>query len=303
MTSLLAAFTGWCGAVGIVVVAAGVRGTDPAGEEGRPPDRLRLLVRSATSSQRRNRLLAGIGSGLMVLLLTGWPVAAVAVAAGAYALPPMLSGRAPQRRIARLEALAQWSRRLAEMIGASRGLEQALADSFRVAPAPIRPQVQVLAGRLNNHADTEQALRAFADELDDPIGDLIACALLLAARRRGPGTREALSLLADAVEQEVIVRRDVEAERAGLRTTLIVIVASVAVLSALFASSHTLAAPYGTPLGQGVLAAVAAIYTAGLVWMQRLAVLSTGTRFLHMSDGLAEFVRPRLARAERRPSQ
>ncbi|WP_165964370.1 type II secretion system F family protein [Actinomadura sp. KC216] len=299
----MAAFTGWCGAVGIVVLAAGVRGTDPAGEEGRPPDRLRLLVRSATSSQRRNRLLAGIGSGLVVLLLTRWPVAALAVTAGAYALPPMLSGRAPQRRIARLEALAQWSRRLAEMIGASRGLEQALADSFRVAPTPIRSQVQVLAGRLKNQGGTEQALRAFADELDDPIGDLIACALLLAARRRGPGTREALSLLADAVEQEVIVRRDVEAERAGLRTTLIVIVASVAVLSVLFASSHTLAAPYGTPFGQGVLAVVAAIYTAGLVWMRRLAVLSTGTRFLHMGDGFAEFVGPRLARAERRPSR
>jgi Flp pilus assembly protein TadB len=167
------------------------------------------------------------------------------------------------------------------MIGASRGLEQALADSLRVAPAAIRAQVQVLAGRLNNHAGTEQALRAFADELDDPIGDLIACALILAARRRGPGTREALGLLATAVEHEVIVRRDVEAERASLRTTLLVIVTSVGVLSLLFATSQTLADPYGTPLGQAVLAVVAAIYAMGLWWMRRLSVLSTGARFLH----------------------
>ncbi|WP_067896302.1 type II secretion system F family protein [Actinomadura chibensis] len=281
---LLAAFTGLGGAVGFLALAVGVRGTDPTVKAVRPPSRLRLLVRSLTWPGRRNRLLAGLGAALTVLLLTSWPVAALAVAAGVYALPPMLSGRTPQRRIARLEALAQWSRRLAEMIGASRGLEQALADSLRVAPAPIRAQVDVLAGRLNNHAGTEQAMRAFADELDDPIGDLIACSLLLAARRRGPGTREALGLLADAVEHEVIVRRDVEAERASLRTTLIVIVASVGALSLLFASSQTLAEPYGTPLGQIVLAVVAGIYAAGLWWMQRLSDLSIGTRFLHTRD-------------------
>ncbi|MBO2465988.1 type II secretion system F family protein [Actinomadura violacea] len=229
-------------------------------------------------------MVAGVVAALAVFLLSGWPVAAVAAGAGVYAVPPMLSGRGPQRRIARLDALAQWSRRLAEMIGASRGLEQALADSARIAPEAIRGPVTVLARRLNNHANPEQSLRAFADELDDPIADLIACALVLAARRRGPGTREALRLLADAVEQEVIVRRDVEAERAGLRTTLIVIVGSVMALSVLFASSQTLAAPYGTALGQTVLAVVAAIYGAGLWWMRRLAVLSTGARFMHTTD-------------------
>jgi uncharacterized membrane protein YhiD involved in acid resistance len=93
-----------------------------------------------------------------------------------------------------------------------------------------------------------------------------------------------LSLLADAVEHEVLVRRDVEAERAGLRTTLIVIVASVVGLSVLFASSRTFADPYGTALGQTVLAVVAAIYGAGLWWMRRLAVLSTGARFMHTTQ-------------------
>ena len=281
MTELVAALAGLATAVGLSITIAGVRGVEPDKREARPPSRWQAALRSPTWPGRRNRLLSAAGAALVVLLVSGWPVAALAVGIGAYALPPMLSGRAPQRRIAQLEALAQWSRRLAEMIGASRGLEQALADSARIAPAPIRGPVTTLASRLNNHASTEQALRAFADELDDPIADLIASALLLAASRRGPGTREALSLLADAVEHEVIVRRDVEAERAGLRTTLVVIVASIAGLSVLFASSQTLADPYDTPLGQTVLAVVAAIYAAGLWWMRRLAVLSTGTRFLH----------------------
>ncbi|WP_131740476.1 type II secretion system F family protein [Actinomadura roseirufa] len=281
MTDSLAAFAGLCSAGGLVVLVAGFRGADAGRQYGRPPSLLQAVMRSPAWPGRRSRLLGAIAAGLAALLFSGWPVAALAVGAGAYALPPMLSGREPQRRIARLEALAQWSRRLAEMLGASRGLEQALADSARVAPAAIAEPVGTLAGRLNNHANTDQSLRAFADELDDPIADLIACALLLAARRRGPGTCDALSSLAEAVEQEVVVRRVVEAERAGLRTTLIVIVASVGILSVLFASSQTLSDPYGTPLGQGVLAVVAAIYAAGLGWMRRLAVLSTGTRLLH----------------------
>ncbi|MFA1550743.1 type II secretion system F family protein [Actinomadura chokoriensis] len=287
MTGLLAAFAGLCAAGGVFVLVGAVRGVEFGGRDDRPPSRIQIMLRSSAWPGPRNRLLGATGGGLAVLLLSRWPVAALAVGAGAYALPPMLSGRAPRRRIARLEALAQWSRRLAEMIGASRGLEQALADSARVAPDVIREPVGLLAGRLNNHANTDQALRAFADQLDDPIADLIACALLLATRRRGPGTRDALRLLADAVEHEVIVRRDVEAERAGLRTTLIVIVASVGALSVLFASSQTLADPYDTPLGQTVLAVVAAIYAAGLWWMRRLAVLSTGTRFLHTARPMA----------------
>ncbi|MGW3774441.1 type II secretion system F family protein [Actinomadura verrucosospora] len=287
MTGWLAALAGLCAAGAVLVIITGFRGVEPGASDARPPSRFQTMMRSPAWPGRRNRALAGAGSGMVVLLVSGWPVAALAAGVGAYALPPMLSGRAPQRRIARLEALAQWSRRLAEMIGASRGLEQALADSARIAPAAIGEPVAKLAGRLNNHANTDQALRAFADELDDPIADLIACALLLAARRRGPGAREALSLLADAVEHEVIVRRDVEAERAGLRTTLIVIVASVGILSVLFASSQTLAGPYDTPLGQTVLAVVAAIYAAGLWWMRRLAVLSTGARFLHAARSVA----------------
>ncbi|WP_395111519.1 type II secretion system F family protein [Actinomadura sp. SCN-SB] len=278
---LLAACAGACAAGALLLALAGLTDVEAQASPVRPPTRFGKTLRTMTHPARRKRLLAACVAALGVLLVLRWPVAALAVGAAVYALPPMLSGRAPSRQIAKLEAMAQWARRLAEMMGASRGLEQALADSARIAPAPIRAPVAMLADRLNNHAPTEPALRAFADDLDDPVGDLIAAALILAAKRRGPGTRQALALLADAVEHEVLVRRDVEAERASLRTTLLVIVISVGVLSALFAASQTLADPYGTPLGQVVLGVVAAIYALGLIWMKRLSALSTGSRFLH----------------------
>jgi tight adherence protein B len=290
MTVFLTACTGACMGAAVLCLIIGLSGTPARRRGGRPPSRLLMVVRSPGWPGRRNRLIAAVAAGAGVLLVLRWPVAAVAVGLAVYALPPMLSGRAPSRQIAKLEAMAQWARRLAEMMGASRGLEQALADSARIAPEAIRAPVAMLADRLNNHANTDQALRAFADDLDDPVGDLIACALILAAKRRGPGTRQALALLADAVEHEVLVRRDVEAERASLRTTLLVIVISVGALSTLFAASQTLAEPYGTPLGQVVLAVVVGIYALGLVWMRRLSALSTGSRFVHQGDGLAKAV-------------
>lgn len=282
---LLAALAGICAAAGILTTIAGLAGTPPTQTATRPSARWRTLPPFLTDRRRRNRLLAAVTAGLVALLVLGWPVAALATAAGVYVLPTMLSGREPQQRIVRLEALEAWARRLAEVMGASRGLEHTLTDSLTVAPAPIRRPVAVLAERLNNRANTEHALRAFADDLDDPVGDLIATALILATKRRGPGTKQALAALADAVAAEVIVRREVEAERASLRTTLLVIVIAVAGLSGLLIASDTLAAPYGTPLGQLVLAVVTAIYATGLWWMKRLSVITTGTRFLTKNDG------------------
>lgn len=278
--SLLAALAGLAAVAGILVTIAGFTGGSAVEPGVRPPGRWRAWWHSASDAKHRDRMLVALGAGLVVLLVLGWPVAALAAAAGTYVLPRMLSGRQTQQQIARLEALEAWARRLAEVMGASRGLEATLIDSLRIAPAPIRAPVASLADRLNNHAPTERALRAFATELDDPVADLIAAALILAARRRGPGTRDALATLADAVAQEVRLRRDVEAERASLRTTLLVIVISVGTLTAVFVASGTLAAPYGTAVGQLVMAAVTGLYAAGLWWMKRLAAISTGARIL-----------------------
>lgn len=295
MISLLAALAGLVTAAGILLTARGIAGTPAAEPTVRPPGRWRALWHSTIDPKRRNRMLATLGTGLTVLLVLGWPVAAVAAGAAVYTLPRMLSGRQAQQRIARLEALEAWSRRLAEVMGASRGLEQALTDSLRIAPAPIRAPVASLADRLNNRAATEGALRAFAAELDDPVADLIAAALILASRRRGPGTRDALATLADAVAQEVRLRRDVEAERASLRTTLMVIVISVGTLTAVFFAAGTLAAPYGTALGQLVLAAVTGLYAVGLWWMKRLSAITTGSRILDASTHPAAPGRPKEA--------
>ena len=73
--------------------------------------------------------------------------------------------------------------------------------------------------RLRARWYTEEAIRAFADDLDDATGDLIAANLILAARRRGPGLATVLEGLAESVADDVRDRRQIEADRAKPRTT------------------------------------------------------------------------------------
>jgi hypothetical protein len=73
-----------------------------------------------------------------------------------------------------------------------RDREEALIATLRSAPDPIRPEVTRLVARLRARWSTEEALRIFADDLDDATGDLVAANLILGARRRGAGVASVL---------------------------------------------------------------------------------------------------------------
>jgi len=228
------------------------------------------------------RWALSLAAPLLALLLTGWPVAALLAAAAAVGVPRLLGGRrAAEARIARLQGLADWTRRLADVLGAGAGLEQALQASMRTVPVPITAEVGALAARLHARHPVAEALRAFADDLDDPVGDLVVAALLLAAGRRGRGLARVLTGLAGTVEAEVAMRRGVEADRAQPRTTARwVCYISLAVAAGLFVFNPSYVAPFGTPSGQVVLLAVGALFAGAFAWMQRLTRSPPGGRFL-----------------------
>ncbi|MDF5759048.1 type II secretion system F family protein [Spongiactinospora sp. TRM90649] len=212
---------------------------------------------------------------------TSWPVAAAGAAAGAVALPRMLSNRDTMRRIERLEALEGWTRHLADVLGGSAGIEEALRSGADNPPAPIAAEVRALARRLAFRTPTEQALRAFADDLDDPTGDMIAAALILACRARGKGLREVLQGLARTVAKDVAARREIDGERATHRTTARWVVGALLGYTGFALLNTTYVAPLGTAGGQMVLAAVIALYAGAFTWLYRLARPPKGLRFLN----------------------
>jgi len=252
---------------------------------GLPPRRMSRPARPVTARPTTlmlRRLLPAVLAAGVVGGLTRWPVGAVLAAVAAAGLPRLLGGgKAAERNNARLQALADWTRRLADSITAGAGLEEALVRSARTAPAPLAVEIGALAHRLRAHLPTELALRAFADDVDDAAGDQVAAALLLAARRQGRGVVTVLADLADTVAKTVAARREVEADRAKPRNSMRQVIAiTIGFTFALGVLNPGYAGRYGTPAGQAVLALAGLIYIAGCWWMAQLARTPPTPRFL-----------------------
>jgi Flp pilus assembly protein TadB len=279
---LLAALAGAAVAGGIVLLLRELARRQPP--PGTPPRRPLFGGALAVPAARR-RIVLSVPAALVVLAITRWPVAALATAAAVIFLPRLAFVRGQRQRTAMLEGLEQWTRRLADMLTASRGLEDAIEVSARSAPAAVAAPVAALAARLSSRAGTEAALRAFAADIDDPAGDRIAAALIIATGRRGGAARDVLSALAVLLARDVAARREIEAERAQHRTTVRWITVFVIGFTVFAVLNHAYSAPYGTFVGQVVLAVVTALYATGLAWLHRLGAIQAPGRFLDAEPG------------------
>jgi len=279
--SLLAATSGALIVAGILGVAIGLRRTP---ERAPAPSRTNPSLSRrwwSLSARTRSLLLIGSAIGVLVALLTGWLIAVVLTPAVLAGLPVLLSPPAAASKINRIEAMEEWTRSLSGVLTVGIGLEEALIATLRSTPDPIRPEVGQLVARLRARWSTEQALRAFADDLDDATGDVIAANLILGARRRGAGLATVLESLAESVAADVRARRAVEADRAKPRATarwVTLITVGVLVVLAL---TGTYIRPYGSPLGQAILTILLGLYVATLVWMRRMATGTPLPRFLN----------------------
>jgi Flp pilus assembly protein TadB len=278
--ALLPALAGALVVAGLLGAAAGLRRVPeraPAPPRARP-----ALLRRAGAFTRRTRLLlaGGAVAGLVVALVTGWLLAVVLVPAAAAGIPALLAAGPENRRTDRLQALEEWARSLAGVLSVSVGLEQALIATLRSTPEPIRPEVTALVARLRARWPTEDALRAFADDLDDATGDLVAGYLILACRRRGAGLATVLTSLAESVAADVRARREIEADRAKPRATARWVTLITITVLAVLALTGSYVAPYRTAFGQLLLAVLLGAYVATLVWMRRMAVAAPLPRFL-----------------------
>jgi tight adherence protein B len=287
VTGLLAAAAGAAFVAGLPIAVAGVRRTVPRGGRSRRDVASRLLRLDTDSGAwpgsrwRIWRWPTVVTSALSAWLLTGWPVAGLIAGATIVGLPILLmTGRQAARSIDRLEAVEEWTRRLADVLIVGIGLEQAIAATVRTCPDMIRAEVGALAARLNARWPTETALRAFAEDVRDATGDLVTAALILGARRRGPGLARVLTAVADSVAEEVAMRRKIEAERAKPRTTARAVTLITLGVVAVGSLNGDYLRPYGTPLGQLVLAAIAACFVAALSWMRALTLAAPAPRIL-----------------------
>ena len=275
---------GACGALvvgGLILAALAFTGSAAPARPRRPAFRPTSPAdRSRSRPQRTLWAVAGVAAA-GVWLASGWPVGGALAGVTVIGVPWLLAQfSAGNAAVERLEALQEWVRRTSDVLAAGGGLEQTLIRSARTAPEPIQAQVAALAARLQARWPTSRALLAFADDLDDTAGDLVVAALLMGAELRGPGLARVLTELAGSLTDEVTMRRKVEADRAKPRANarwLLLITLGAAGLAAL---NGDYLAPYGTGVGQLVLAAIGALIVGCLLWMRRLTAAAPSTRFL-----------------------
>ncbi|MGW1533877.1 type II secretion system F family protein [Streptomyces aureus] len=285
MTLLLALLCGMALVVGLIGVVVGVVGTTAP---RRAPLRQRFQARRTGATQSedvrlRRRTLSAAAAVVFVVvwLVSGNFTGGLLLGAAVVGVPWLISpAQLAQNRIGQLEGLAEWTQRLAGLLRLGMGLEQAMITSRQGAPDELTGQIINLSDRLRLGWRPQEALRAFADELNDITADKVVAALILSVNDRGPGLAQALEDLAGTVREEVAKKRAIEADRAKPRTTVrwMTAITVGVVVAGFFVPSYT--RPYSTLLGQLVLAFLTAGFVGVLALMRQLGTFRRIPRFL-----------------------
>ncbi len=218
----------------------------------------------------------------MAAVVTGWPVGIALAAAGGFWVPSLLGSRSARgRRQARLEGLASWTEQLRDVMAAAAGLEQAVIATAAFAPVALRDEVTALATALESGTAPRTALRRFAEAVDDPAGDLVVAALILASEGSPRHLADLLGRLAAASRDTVTMRLRVETGRARTRSSVRLVTSiTVAFSVGIVVFNPTYVEVYSSAIGQVVLAVVAAFFGGAYWWLARSTIESDEGRFL-----------------------
>jgi hypothetical protein len=238
---------------------------------------------SAGSARRLAvRFAVALGAALLILLVSGWAIPALVVGLGAFWVVGTLQrrDRSTASEIARLDALASWIENVRDVLMAGEQPIGAINATVGSCHPVIRPYVRRLAAGLGRQ-EPEVVFRRFADDIDDPVADLVAAGLSIAIRR-GARTVPVLTSLAEQTRQQVDRRRLVEAERAPTRREVqaLTLIMSVLIVGLLVFGRSEYLDSYDTVGGQAFLAVALALYAALIVRVQRLAAFPRPSRFL-----------------------
>jgi Flp pilus assembly protein TadB len=275
---LPALLAGGAAGAGLLLLVVAVRGL-PRRPPARPPAGGRLPPALGFLSRRGWKATI---AALLALAITRWPIAAIGAGLLTMTWHGLLGGAGDERlSIARIEALASWTESVRDTIAGAVGLEQAIPSSLRAAGQVMQEPLRLLVDRLRTRMPLPAALERFADDLDDPVADLIVASLILNARVRGPGLREVLTALSRSAREELDMRRRVIAQRRSTRRSVQIVVGVTLVMVALLVLfNREYVQPYAAPEGQLVLVLVLAMFAAGFVWLKRLSGFDVPGRFL-----------------------
>ncbi len=248
--------------------------TRPLGVE---PGRLSALLAGTVTG-----LLAGVG----VWLLAGWPVLTLAATIGGFLAPRAWLSRSDARaQAARSEAVAEVAASLRDAVRGGLGVTEALGGLAAWGPPVLRDELGELAAEAAV-LGLPDALGNFARRLGDPLADLLATTVALNHRLGGRNLADVLDDLAAAIRAEAQTLREMRARQAQQRLSARLIAAApFVILLVIRQTNPDYLAPFGSVIGQGVLALAVLLVVAGYAAMTALARPPAGTRLLPSGSG------------------
>ena len=285
---------GLAGSIAFLVSAA-IGSTGEPARQSAIAQRLRRWTAGRARSRgervaQRIRIALVCAAGVAIWVITGIPIAAFIVVAAAFGVPWLWRvGRDGVVAIERLEAVEAWTRYLSGRVAIGFGLMQAISLTGRTAPPLIEREVTDLVTRLQAGVDPRVALLAFADALDDPMGDQVVAALLGHLEDRGAKLTLVLDGIADVAATEIVKRRDVHASRAEPRLVTRFLTGLTVVMVVLGFALPAYTRPYHTLLGQVLLGSFAIALGFIMRWVRSLSRPSKGHRLLASESIAGEF--------------
>jgi Flp pilus assembly protein TadB len=272
----LALFAGVGCGLGIMFVILGARGSVGFSHPSK-------LVNWRGDHNGTKRIAVAVGVGLVVALVTRWPVGGILAAALVGSWHTLFGQQlSASHEVARIEAIASWTEMLRDTMAAAAGLEQAITTTAPIAPKPIRAELIAMASRIETReVSLAQALPDLADALGDPTADLVVAALSSAAERRARSLGDLLGALAASAREDATMRMRVQASRARVRTAArIVTCVTLAMAGGLVLFKHDFLSPYSSAEGQVVLTVVGCVFAAAFWWLTKMSDVSSPERFL-----------------------
>ena len=293
MDATLGAVTAVLGAAfgaGAVVLARGMRPQADAGPDAGKLGGWRQVARQIPASWRsRRRMALAVLGGLVTGALTGWPVAGLLMAIAAITLPGLLGPDAQaRRRTERLEALATWTEMLRDTLSAAAGMEQTILATCDIPPAALKRELHALALAVREGQPLPEALQGFAQQVDDPVADVVVTALVMAARKQAGQLAALLGELADSVREQVAMRQRIDAGRASIRTGVrVTVTVTLGMAVGLTIFNRPYLDPFDTLTGQAVLATVGALFALSFIWMGVISRIEEPVRLISPSHATA----------------
>lgn len=279
-----------CGAVfgcGLVAIGYGaVRRT----ARRRGPGWWRVLVARLPAEWTARRVVIAVTVGVVAGALTGWPVAAVLTVVGMLTLPGLLGpDRQAARRTERMEALALWTEMLRDTLSAAAGLEQAVLATADIAPTVLEPELRELAVGIRAGRSLPTVLRAFAEDVEDPLADVVVAALVMAAEQQASRLAPLLGELAESVREQVAMRQRIDAGRASVRTGVrVTVITTLGMAVGLVIFNRPYLDPFNTLTGQLVLAVVGVLFAVSFTSLTVIGRIEEPARLISPAAGRAQ---------------